>query len=696
MGSLLGAPIHRFLPMLVACTPVPEPVPDVPPAQDEDPVVDTELPAGPWRPTPQRPLSVAELRNTMRDVFGVDIDVGSHLPAELELGGLTHIDHLGRGSAEVFTRMAGLAAQLATDVIAETHQIVDAAPRVEFVASEAVWEGGMNAALGPFRDRILLLVGGGHTASSAFEIPADGLWQLQTFITASGSDFDTAEVWIDDVLALDWSTVPVSLGESPPMAHLTDHISLAAGTHTVELIAGPDGPGLPPWTPGGFYQQSGPWVALDRLVFTLGEDVVQTEPSPARAALLSCNPDLESRDGCVDQVLVPLARRAWRRPVLETEVVGLRALVEAATAEGADWAEAMSVGVEAIAAVPSFWFRPPIPEGATDADDHDLRPFGMATELSYSLWQSAPDDELLDCAAAGGLSAGSSPPCDLDSQITRMLADPRAHVVVDEMALRWLGVHRVPQLFFQVEIYPAYTPGMLDDMVDETRAMFSRYLDDELDLHGLFSDPVTRVTPRLARLYGVEETGAEEITLDLDRTHRLGVVTQPAVQAAISLGSEASPTRRAAWVVTDLLCRTLPPPPPNVPMLPPTEADDDLQAIADQHLSDPACAACHASFDPYGTPLITFDAIGAVRRGVVPSTLPDGTPVTYPADLGRWLSTQDEPALCLSEFVLGWTLGRQVTDADADLLTRVHASALSEGFHLRALLAATLTEPAAP
>ncbi len=241
-----------------------------------------------------------------------------------------------------------------------------------------------------------------------------------------------------------------------------------------------------------------------------------------------------------------------------------------------------------------------------------------------------------------------------------------------------------------------YSPALLRDMQRETADYLQAHFESGDNLMRIFDSDWTFANHRLGLLYGTDDvaSSSEFQVWQLPSAERLGVLTHASVLTATAKGSAPSPTRRAAWVAETLLCKNLPAPPPNIPTF--TVEDEDAAGdLFDQHLEDPACASCHAAFDPFGWPLDAFDALGGMSRPMAedPPALPDGTVVRTAPELARWIAGSEDARRCLTERVLTWVIGRSLQSDDVTLFDRVDAAALAGGFSFEALMQAALMDP---
>ncbi|MEM6365682.1 MAG: DUF1592 domain-containing protein, partial [Planctomycetota bacterium] len=304
------------------------------------------------------------------------------------------------------------------------------------------------------------------------------------------------------------------------------------------------------------------------------------------------------------RLLLRFANRAFRRPVHSNELTDIVDLVESKIDQECCFQEAMQVGFQAILCSPEFLFFNEKP-GRLDA-------YALASRLSYFLWSSLPDDELLRLARDGSLLW----PATLHEQTERMLNDSKASNFVDNFCGQWLDLRRITITQPDDELYPEFDQWLLDSMVEETKAFFAEMLKQDLSVTHLVDSDFAIVNQRLARHYelpGVDGVALRKVSLPED-SPRGGLLTQAAVLKVTANGTSTSPVTRGAWVLDRIYGQAAPLPPSNVPAIEPdlrgaTTIREQLQ----QHRNDPACASCHRQIDPPGFALENFDVIGGWR-----------------------------------------------------------------------------------
>ncbi|MCU0702866.1 MAG: DUF1592 domain-containing protein [Fimbriiglobus sp.] len=404
---------------------------------------------------------------------------------------------------------------------------------------------------------------------------------------------------------------------------------------------------------------------------TLGVDFLELEgplgkfdqpQTKSRQLILgnAANGATENKRGVAEKVLTTFARKAYRRPVKKEEVDRLLRLFDLADGRGEKFDDALKLPLKAVLCSPHFLFRveddPKPPATTRTLTDHEL-----ATRLSYFLWSSTPDDELLAVADKGQLRD----PKVLEGQVRRMLADWKAQALTYEFAGQWLMTRSVWGVAPDAKLFPAFDDKLKASMVRETEEYFSNIVKNDRSVMELLDSDYTFVDERLARHYGIRGVTGEkfrEVKLDGKRG---GVLTHASVLTVTSNPTRTSPVKRGKWVLENLLASPPPPAPPNVPELEKTELKGTLRQQMEQHRANPACSNCHAKMDAIGFGLENFDAIGAWRTAdgkdaIDPSgELPGDQKFNGPAELRKILLTQgDKFRRCLAEKLLTFALGR--------------------------------------
>ena len=420
----------------------------------------------------------------------------------------------------------------------------------------------------------------------------------------------------------------------------------------------------------------------------------------ARQQIFTCRPageEAAEEARCAERILLRLARRAYRRPVTERDVETLLAFYVAGRPAGG-FDGGIQAALERMLVDPEFLFRIERPAG--DAAQDRIGDVELASRLSFFLWSSIPDDELLDRAAAGRLGE----PAVLERQVRRMLADARSAALVRNFAAQWLQLRQLRNASPDPTIFPEFDENLRRAMQRETELFLVSQLREDRSVVDLLRADHTFVNERLARHYGIPGVyGSHFRRVAVADDNRAGLLGQGSILTLTSYPNRTSPVLRGKWVLENILSAPPPPPPPDVPALEERGGDGQPRSVREQlrlHRQSPACAGCHNAMDPLGFALENFDAIGRWRAvdmtGVFeeppagapapgaridPSgALPGGAAFAGPAGLRTLLlEREDEFVATVAERLLMYALGRPVEYYDMPTVRRILREAAAGG-----------------
>jgi hypothetical protein len=471
----------------------------------------------------------------------------------------------------------------------------------------------------------------------------------------------TLGVWIDGDLVhtTQVETKPSGLVYFNPYSETEIRIPVPAGDHTLRL-GFIDDPYVKTLAPEDVYRDKiNKWIGSVTVVGPFEQEGVK----PSRERILICDP--ETGRECVDRILSTLARRAYRRPVTDQDVADLRRFVDLAREDGLSAEKGIELALQAMLVSPHFLFRierDRYPDDPTRS--HPITDVELASRLSYFLWSSMPDDELLDLAERGELRRSGV----LEAQVKRMLADPRSRALAQNFAGQWLEIRNLDVIRPDPDRFPAWNPELRDAMRTETEMFFDYILRENRPISEFLNARYTFVNDVLADYYGIEGIeGSEFRRVELTTPQRGGVLGQASVLAVSSYPTRTSVVIRGKYVLQNILGSPLPPPPPDVPALD-EEALGKSKSIREQmeqHRTNAICASCHSRMDPLGFALENYDAIGRWRDmdGAfaidASGRLPNGRTFNGPAELRDVLSDMlPEFSRALTEKMLTYALGR--------------------------------------
>jgi hypothetical protein len=423
-----------------------------------------------------------------------------------------------------------------------------------------------------------------------------------------------------------------------------------------------------------------------------------------RDAAIGCTPSGSDGGVCLDKFLKSFGTRAFRRALSADESAGISRAYGRARALGeTEQASLQHVLTAMLASAPFLYRSEPADLTASAAPTRPLDGYELAARLSYFLWSTLPDAELFGLAADRSLLQTAV----LQKQLARMLADPRAQAFVDNFAGQWLGMRALTQHEVLADVYPQFDPPLRAAMIAEARAYFGEFLFEDRPLSEFLRAETHFVDKRLASHYGIPAPAQTGLTrVDEPIGDRRGFVGLASFLTITSFAQRTSPTLRAKWILEQLLCSPVPPPPANVVASLEGENTgnaalpiDNVRARLEQHRKDPGCAGCHNLMDPLGLALESFDGIGRSReryddgqavdtRGV----LPDGRRIDGPVALAGVLADDPRFLRCVAQKVLTYALGRTLDD-EAELIDQTLASYRDRGT-LRALLEAVVSSDA--
>ena len=414
----------------------------------------------------------------------------------------------------------------------------------------------------------------------------------------------------------------------------------------------------------------------------------------SRKKVLTCDPNTGGA-ACVDRIAGTLARRAYRRPVTKAEVAALTRFVGLAKAEGQSVEQGLQLALQAMLVSPHFLFRiERDPDPSNPLQVHRISNVELASRLSYFLWSSMPDDELLTLAEQGKLAN----PATADAQIKRMLDDPRSAALADNFAGQWLETRNLDSVKPDPQKFPDWGPDLRDAMKAETRLFFESMLRENKPMPEFLDARYTFLNDRLARHYGIEGvTGPEFRRVEFSDANkqRGGILSHGSVLTVSSYPTRTSPVIRGKYVLQNILGAPPPAPPADVPLLDEESIGNvgSLRQQFEKHRSSATCASCHARMDTLGFGLENYDAIGKWRTmdGKFPldvtGVMPNGKAFAAPSEM-RTLLKEDLPEFsrCLTEKMLTYALGRGLERYDKRTVEEIDRKIAASGYRFQALV----------
>ena len=414
----------------------------------------------------------------------------------------------------------------------------------------------------------------------------------------------------------------------------------------------------------------------------------------SRQKIFVCTPKSSAdEEACAYKILTGLARRAYRRPVTSADIKPLAGLYEAGRKDGG-FESGIEMALQGLLVSTEFLFRlEPDPPGVPPNTAYKLNDIELASRLSFFLWSSIPDDQLLSLAEQGKLQN----PAVLEQQVRRMLADPRSKALVDSFAGQWLYLRNVKTKTPNRDVFPDFDESLRDAFVQETDLFLKSILREDRSVLDVLNADYTFVNERLARLYGIPNVyGNQFRRVTVADENRKGLLGQGSILMLTALANRTSPVERGKWVLENLLAAPTPPPPPNVPALKEKSeggGKGTMRQQMEEHRKNPACIGCHSRMDPIGFALEPFDAIGKLRNTDngqpidASGVLLDGSQFTGPAGLRRALLNRPELIVnAVTEKLLTYALGRQVDYYDAPAVRKIIQETASSDYRWSAIV----------
>ena len=662
----------------------------------------------PGRSDALRRLNATEYAHAIRDLLDLEVDAADLLPADDSSAGF---DNVGLGGLDPGRMERYLGAAQKISRLAVGAPVRSPVADTFIVPSDLNQDGHVDGL--PFGTR------GGATFRYNFPVDAEYEVRVELGKSWNSNRIGGLRAPHDVVVTLDGEPVRVltvaprprggaggpdryQQPERPADADLAVRIPIAAGPRAVgaafvsqgaALVERRRQPFLKVHITVGGDQRTQP--AIYSLTVTGPFSAAGPGDTPSRRRIFTCRPaDVAGERACAEEILRTLARRAYRRPATPADLETLlRFYAEGRAAGGFE--AGIEMALRRLLVSPEFLFRiERDPQQADPGGAYLVSGLELASRLSFFLWSSLPDDELLAAAADGGLRD----PDVLEQQVRRMLADPRSAALVTNFAAQWLYLRNLPAVSPDFIVFPDFDETLRRALRRETELFVASILREDRSVLDLLRADYTFVNERLARHYGIPNVyGSHFRQIDLPPdSPRGGLLGQGSILAVTSYATRTSPVVRGKWILENLLGAPPPPPPANVPPLR-EEVSDAVLSMRErmvQHRRNPACASCHAIMDPVGLALENFDAIGRWRDRTegfealdVTGSFPDGTTFAGAAGLRQTLlDRSDQFVRTLAGKLLTYGLGRAVEHHDMPAVRAIEREAADGGYRFSALV----------
>jgi hypothetical protein len=660
---------------------------------------------------PLHRLNRTEYANAIRDLLGLKVDVSALLPADDESNGFDNIAEVLRVSPSLLEAYLAASREVSslavgdpkTPTVSQSIQVPPDLAQDEHIEGLPLGTRGgilihQNFPLDADYEFSVVLLRNivGYLTGLEFphqlEISIDG---ERAFIAPVGGEEDLKLV--DTNLALAGDTLD---------ARLRTKVHVKAGPHAIAVAflrrdsAESDEP-LQPFTRELDLQNMNGIPLIDHVQVTGPFDAKGPGDTPSRRRIFVCTPATSkdapagSKDevACATKILSTLARRAYRRPVTDADMETLLSFYQAGKNQG-NFESGIENSLRLILASPKFLFRSePDPARVAAGSVYHVSDLELASRLSFFLWSSIPDDELLNVAAQGKLKE----PAVLDRQVRRMLADPKAEALVNNFAEQWLFLRNVQSLAPDESTFPNFDDNLRQSFRRETELFFESIVREDRDVMDLLTANYTFVNERLAKHYGIPNIyGSQFRKVTLTNDARRGLLGQGSILSVTSYPTRTSPVLRGKWIMENLMGTPPPAPPPNVPALKDQAQGGkvlSIRQLLEEHRKNAPCSTCHKVMDPLGFALENFNGVGEYRTkdasGPIDASgqLADGTKIDGVVGLREALLKHPEYIVgTLTEKMLTYALGRPLEYYDMPVVRGIVQEAAHSDYRFSSLI----------
>ncbi|MBS0203471.1 MAG: DUF1592 domain-containing protein [Planctomycetes bacterium] len=650
----------------------------------------------PGRTETFRRLNRTEYQNTIRDLLGLDVDVAALLPADESSHGFDNVT-VADLSPTLLNRYISAAQKISRLAVGTTSRVPSAETvRVRPDITQDVPIDGL-----PIGTR------GGTLIKHHF--PQDGDYEIQVHLMRDRnegveglSELHEMEILLDRQRVELFTVKPPARGQSDQAvdANLKSRIHASAGPHKLGVAFLKKSSSLLETTRQplnvhfNYYRHPRLGPAIYEVSIIGPMEATGPGQTPSRRRIFISHPENpDDEQDCARRILSNLTRRAYRRPVDDADLRGPLAFYKQGRQEGG-FDGGIEAALSSLLVNPQFLFRiERDPPGIKPGTPYRISQIELASRLSYFLWSSTPDDELLDLATRGTLSQ----PEVLEQQVRRMLADGRSRSLATNFAGQWLYLRNLEAAIPDMRLFPDFDDNLRQALRQETELFFDSILREDRDVLELIQARYTFLNERLAKHYGIPHVYGSQfrrVAVD-DESHRGGLLRHGSILTVTSYATRTSPVLRGHWVLQNLVGAAPPPPPPDVPALKDNTVSSllSIRERLQQHRADAACASCHQQMDPVGFSLENFDAVGRWREMEggqaidVTGGLIDGSEFKGVSGLETALLSRPELFVrTLTEKLLTYGLGRGVEYYDAPAVRQIVRDARNDDYRFSSLI----------
>jgi hypothetical protein len=652
-------------------------------------------------------LNRNEYANAIRDLLAVEIDPAEYLPPDDESDGFDNIADALRVSPTLLDQYLVASRKIAALAVGDMEQTP--LSRVVHVPPDLAQEGHVEGL--PLGTR------GGIRFEHNFPLDAD--YDFSVFLLQNIVGYLTGLEYAHELeIAVDGQRVflaPVGGDEDNRMsddnlgvakdtmdARLKTRVPVKAGRHAVTVAflrrnSAPSDEPLQPFTRDLVLQNMNGLPIIDHI--QVGGPYGATGPgeTASRKRIFTCKPASQTaaaESACAKQILSTLARRAYRRPVSDSDLASLMKLYDSGRTSGS-FEKGVQNALRLVLANPKFLFRSePDPKGAVTGTIYQISDLELASRLSFFLWSSIPDDELLTAATQGRLKN----PAVLEAQVKRMLADKKSDAMISNFAGQWLLLRNLQSQTRDQAVFPNFDDNLRQGFRKETELLFQSIMREDRNVMDLLNADYTFVNERLAQHYGIPNIfGSQFRRVKITDPNRRGILGQGSFLTVTSESNRTSPVKRGKYILETIMGTPPPAPPPNVPALKDNDESGKnattLRARLSLHRSPSTCSTCHSVMDPLGLALENFDAVGKWRTkelgGDIDTAgqLADGTKISGPQELRDALNKHPEQFVAtMTEKLMTYALGRGLEYYDMPVVRGITLNAAKQNYKFSAVV----------